>query len=84
VAPEFASSESHFGSELFFPPHGNWRSDQETAVRQTLASGDMTLWIAVSAGTIGFVVTSIVDPDRQIGETYMLPVDPDARGCASP
>jgi ribosomal protein S18 acetylase RimI-like enzyme len=44
----------------------------------------MTLWIAVSAETIGFVVTRIVDPERQIGEIYMLAVDPDARGGASP
>ena len=36
----------------------------------------MTVWIAVSAGTIRFGVTRIVDPQRQIGEIYMLAVDP--------
>ena len=65
-----------FRSGLLFPLHSNWRSHQQTAVRLTLASSDMTVWIAVSGGTIGFGVTRIVDPQRQIGEIYMLAVDP--------
>ena len=73
-----------FRSGLLFPLHSNWRSHQQTAVRLTLASSDMTVWIAVSAGTIGFGVTRIVDPQRQIGEIYMLAVDPDVKEGASP
>jgi ribosomal protein S18 acetylase RimI-like enzyme len=75
-APVFASMESILGPELSGLLHGDWRTYQERAVRQTLTDPEMTVWVAESSGVVGFVAARIADEERGIGEIYMLAVDP--------
>jgi ribosomal protein S18 acetylase RimI-like enzyme len=75
-APVFASMESILGSELSARLHGDWRIHQGRAVRETLGKPEMTVWVAEHSGVIGFVAAWIADPERKIGEIYMLAVDP--------
>jgi ribosomal protein S18 acetylase RimI-like enzyme len=84
-APVFASLERVLGQEIFHRLHGDWRPFQARAVREVLNSGDITVWISVSDQVHGFVATKISDPERLIGEVWMLAVDPDSqrRGIGS-
>jgi GNAT superfamily N-acetyltransferase len=75
-APVFASMESILGSELSARLHGDWRAYQGKAVRETLAKPGMMVWVAEQSGVVGFVTAWIADPERKVGEIYMLAVDP--------
>ena len=75
-APVFASMESILGSELSARLHGDWRTHQASAVRETLAKPGMRVWVAEQSAVVGFVAAWIADPERKIGEIYMLAVDP--------
>lgn len=79
--PVFQSMESILGQELSLRLHGDWRGYQEKSVRATLADRAMTVWVAEMAGVVGFVAARIFDPERKIGEIYMIAVDPDSQGA---
>jgi ribosomal protein S18 acetylase RimI-like enzyme len=83
--PVFASLEDVLGHELFVLLHGEWREFQARAVREALNDVDIRVWVAQSDQVTGFVATKITDPERLIGEVWMLAVDPDAqrRGIGS-
>ncbi len=78
--PVFASMESILGTDIFVRLHGDWHQYQESAVRETLADDEMTIWVADAEHVAGFAAARIADPERQRGELYMLAVDPDAQG----
>ena len=75
--PVFASMEAILGREIFFRLHGDWRDYQEQAVRETLADGQMTIWVADPGPVAGFVAARVANAQRQLGELYMLAVDPE-------
>ncbi len=79
-APVFASLEEALGAELFALLHhgdGDWRRYQENAIRRTLVDPSMHTWVAdASPEPLGFVSARLTG-DRQIGEIFMLAVDPD-------
>jgi ribosomal protein S18 acetylase RimI-like enzyme len=76
-APVFSSLEQVLGHEIFVRLHGDWRPYQEKAVRDTLADGATQVWVAEAArGVVGFVAAKL-NPERHIGEIWMLAVDPD-------
>ena len=79
--PVFASLEAVLGDELATRLHGeDWRVYQARSVRETLARSANRSWIAhVNERTTGFVVATIVDADRHLGEIVMLAVDPAAQ-----
>jgi GNAT superfamily N-acetyltransferase len=78
--PVFASMEAILGREIFVRLHGDWRRYQETAVRETLANDEMTIWVADVGHVAGFAAARVANPQRLIGELYMLAVDPDEQG----
>jgi ribosomal protein S18 acetylase RimI-like enzyme len=78
-APVFASLEDVLGHELFLLLHGDWRQFQAGAVREVLDDDDIYVWVAESDEVTGFVATKVTDPERLIGEVWMLAVDPDAQ-----
>ncbi len=88
--PVFASMEAILGREIFVLLHGDWRRYQEESVRGTLANDEMTIWVAdldralgpgVTPGRVaGFAAARTANPERHLGELYMLAVDPDAQG----
>ena len=82
-APVFASLKEVLGAELFARLHsgeGGWRGYQEASVRGTLTDPSMRTWVAdVEAALVGFVSARLTG-DRQIGEIYMLAVDPGYQG----
>jgi ribosomal protein S18 acetylase RimI-like enzyme len=82
-APVFASLKEVLGEELFARLHsgeGGWRGYQEASVRGTLTDPSMRTWVAdVEATLVGFVSARLTS-DRQIGEIYMLAVDPGYQG----
>jgi ribosomal protein S18 acetylase RimI-like enzyme len=79
-APVFSSLEAELGGELFARLHhgeGGWRARQEAAIRRTLADASMATWVAESgAAVVGFVSSRLAE-DPEIGEIFMLAVDPD-------
>jgi GNAT superfamily N-acetyltransferase len=74
--PVFASIEEILGPEIFVGLHGDWRVYQEQSVRRTLADDQMTIWVADVGRVVGFVAARVANPERHIGELYMLAVDP--------
>ena len=57
---------------------GNTR--RRTFARDTLADDATKVWVAEAArGVVGFVAAKL-HPERQIGEIWMLAVDPDEQG----
>ncbi len=75
--PVFASMQAILGDEIFIRLHGDWRRYQESSVRDALADKRMTIWVADSGHVVGFVAARIADNQRNLGELYMLAVDPD-------
>lgn len=79
-APVFASVETVIGDELATRLHGqDWRDHQAHAVENTLTGSANRTWVAeIEQKTAGFVVATIADRYRRLGEIVMLAVDPDA------
>jgi ribosomal protein S18 acetylase RimI-like enzyme len=79
--PVFASLERALGPALFDAMHPDgWESLQAAAVRATLQAADFDVWVADHDGTpVGFVAVRLL-PDHDIGEVYMIAVDPDHQG----
>ena len=78
--PVFISIDEVLGHELFIRLHGDWRQFQERAVREVLNNSDFTVWVSEADRVSGFVATTIIDPERLIGEVWMLAVDTDSQG----
>jgi ribosomal protein S18 acetylase RimI-like enzyme len=76
-APVFASLEDVLGWDLFSRLHEDWRQYQAGAVTEVLKNGEITAWVSGTDRVNGFVATKITDPERLIGEVWMLAVDPD-------
>src|ERR671917_1203727 len=80
-APAFASLEQTLGSEIFRRQHPDWREDQRRAVEDVCAAKKGRVWVAeVGASVVGFVAVELHHPERDMGETSMLAVDPDYQG----
>jgi ribosomal protein S18 acetylase RimI-like enzyme len=77
-APVFASVRAVLGNDLDALLHGeDWRLHQAAAVRATLADPAGSTWVALESGVVvGFVVVTIADHERRIGEIAMIAVDP--------
>ena len=85
-APVFASLEVAFGPAVFRAFYrGDWRAAQRRSVTAACSTPDVRVSVASEAGrTAGFVALKL-HPDDQMGEIYMIAVDPDfqRRGIAT-
>lgn len=83
-APVFVSIEQALDAEVYHAMHPDWRVDQEEAVRSVCSDEEMHVWVADAEGTVAGFVAARHRPD-EIGEIYMLAVDPDyqQRGFAT-
>jgi GNAT superfamily N-acetyltransferase len=80
-APAFASLERVLGPGIFRRQHPDWREDQRRAVEDVCAAQKGWAWVAeVRARVVGFVTVELDHPERGMGETSMLAVDPDYQG----
>jgi len=80
-APAFASLERVLGPEIFGRQHPDWREDQRRAVEEVLAAKKGRVWVAeVGGSVVGFVAVELDHPERGMGETSLLAVDPDHQG----
>lgn len=79
-APVFASLAEAMAPEVFQALTPDWRTSQQQAVAEVCASPEMQVWVAEDAGTaVGFVALKC-HAESQLGEIYMLAVDPDFQG----
>jgi GNAT superfamily N-acetyltransferase len=75
--PVFASIRATLDSEVYDHFHPDWRETQGTSVRDVCNDDAISVWVAVEHETvIGFTALK-TDTDSQLGEIYMLAVDPD-------
>ncbi|NJL91514.1 MAG: GNAT family N-acetyltransferase [Coleofasciculaceae cyanobacterium SM2_1_6] len=64
--------------QVFYPEH--WQVSQQKAVEEVCAAEDTNVWVAIEAGfTVGFVAVKLHSEDN-MGEIYMIAVDPDYQG----
>jgi GNAT superfamily N-acetyltransferase len=78
--PVFASLEQALGTEIFGLLHPDWRADQQKAVEDVCAAEKIRVWVAeADARAVGFVAVAL-QPERSMGEIYMVAVDPDFQG----
>lgn len=76
-SPVFDSLEQVMAPEVFRDFYPDWRAGQAKAVEEVCADQDMQVWVAEVDGiAIGFVAFR-VHPGDQVGEIYMIAVDPD-------
>jgi GNAT superfamily N-acetyltransferase len=79
--PVFDSLQNAMDADVyqaFYPEH--WRVSQQKAVEDVCAAADTHVWVATDAdSTVGFVAVKLHSEDN-MGEIYMLAVDPDAQG----
>lgn len=55
----------------------DWRANQQKAVEDVLTAPDRQVWVAIEGNsTVGFVAVRL-HSDSQLGEVYMIAVDPD-------
>ena len=81
-APAFASVERALGPEIFGRQHPDWREDQRRAVEEVCATKKGRVWVAeVGASVVGFVAVELHRPERGMGQTSMLAVNPDYQGA---
>ncbi len=75
-APVFASVERSMDPEVFRELHPDWRVSQRKAVEGVCTGKKANVWVAEEGGAVvAFVAVTI--HSEQLGEIYMLAVDPD-------
>ena len=76
-APAFASIRAVLGDEIDTLLHGeDWRQHQQRGVEDALDNEEMTVWVAEDDGApVGFMAVTL-NPERSIGELWMIAVDP--------
>lgn len=79
--PVFDASEEALGPELFLRLRGDWRANQAREVRGVLADSSQRVWVAEDPGgrALGFVAAKL-RREQELGEIYMIAVDPGAQG----
>lgn len=81
-APVFASVQQVLGREIFSRLHPDWREDQATAVRGTLADDAMQVWVAEGDRCVVAFVAATLHRETHTGEIWMVAVDPEAQAKA--
>jgi ribosomal protein S18 acetylase RimI-like enzyme len=84
-APVFASMERAMLPEVFRAFYrGDWQGAQRRAVEAACTDPDLHVWVAREASRVAGFAALKLHPDDQMGEIYMIAVDPDfqRRGIA--
>ena len=80
-APVFDSIQKVLNTEVYreFYPEG-WRASQQKAIKDVCTAEDTHVWVAIAADAIiGFIAVKL-DPASEMGEIYMIAVEPDFQG----
>jgi ribosomal protein S18 acetylase RimI-like enzyme len=79
--PVFDAANEALGPDLFLRLRGDWRVGQATEVRGVLADSTQRVWVAEDDGgrAVGFVAGKL-HREQELGEIYMIAVDPGAQG----
>lgn len=79
--PVFVSIRKTMGEDVygtFYPD--SWQASQQQAVADVCAADDTHVWVALDDETaVGFVAVKLHEADN-MGEIYMVAVDPDFQG----
>jgi ribosomal protein S18 acetylase RimI-like enzyme len=79
-APVFESLQGALDHEVYAAFFPDWRVSQQRAVENVCADEQTRVWIAAAAALpVGFVAVRLHQED-QMGEIFMVAVDPDAQG----
>jgi len=80
-APVFPEIEKSLEPAVYQASYPNgWRASQKSAVESVCKSGEARVWVAVDgADVLGFVALKY-QPGGELGEIYMIAVDPDHQG----
>lgn len=84
-APVFDSIEQMMDCDVYRELYPDWRVSQRQAVEGVCAAEDTHVWVAIAAGAVvGFVAVKL-DVEPNVGEIYILAVDPkfQSRGIGS-
>ena len=78
--PVSESIERELGSEIFRALQSDWRESQRQSVEAVLAAQKSQVWVAeVGGSTVGFVTVEL-HRESNVGQIYMVAVDPDFQG----
>ncbi len=79
-APVFDSIEQMMDFDVYRELYPDWRVSQRQAVEGVCAAEDTPVWVAIAAGAVlGFVAVKL-DVEPNVGEIYMLAVEPEFQG----
>ncbi|MES1021322.1 GNAT family N-acetyltransferase [Gloeocapsa sp. BRSZ] len=80
-APVFDSIQKMMDFDVYRELYPDWRVSQQKAVEDVCAAEDTNVWVAIaSSAVVGFVAVKL-DVEPNVGEIYMIAVDPDFQGC---
>src|SRR4249919_299308 len=85
-APVFDSMRIAMGPDVFHAFYrDDWRAAQRAAVESVCGNADIAVWVASDEGRIAGFVALRLHPEDQMGQIYMIAVDPDfqRRGIAA-
>lgn len=78
--PVFESIQNVMDLDVYQSFYPDWRVSQKKAIEEVFAAEDTTVWVAIDAGlAVGFAAVKLHLED-QMGEIYMIAVDPDFQG----
>jgi GNAT superfamily N-acetyltransferase len=78
--PVFESMHQILGDEIDTLLHGaNWRAYQQREVEAALDDARMHRWVAVSDGVVLAFMAVRLDPQRSVGQLWMIAVDPNSQ-----
>lgn len=80
-SPVFTSLRTALDAEVYraFYPDG-WQISQQKAVEATCTAVDTHTWVAIDADVIAGFTAVRLHPEDNMGEIYMIAVDPDCQG----
>jgi hypothetical protein len=85
-APVFESLKVAMGPDVFHAFYrDDWKAAQRSAVESVCANAEIPVWVAGETGRIAGFVALRLHPEEQMGQIYMIAVDPDfqRRGVAA-
>ena len=79
--PVFESIQNAMNAEVYQAFYSDdWRVSQQKAIEEVCAAEDTNVWAAIDAGsTVGFIAVKL-HSEADMGEIYMVAVDPDFQG----
>jgi GNAT superfamily N-acetyltransferase len=78
--PVFQSIQGVMDLDVYQTFYPDWRVSQQKAIEEVCTAEDTTVWVAIEADSVVGFAAAKLHAEDQMGELYMIAVDPDFQG----